>query len=69
MADAAQRHQEVLIRHGMDESVLAGLVQALADLQAANDGCQAGRNAHVGATAGLHAVRQRSWSWCGCSTA
>lgn len=58
MVDAAQTHQEVLGRHGMDGSVLEDLVQALAEFDAAGERCIAGRVAHVGASARLRAVGQ-----------
>jgi hypothetical protein len=58
MLEAAQSHQDVLVRHGMDESVLNDLVQALAEFDAATERCIAGRAAHVGASARLRAVGQ-----------
>ena len=56
MLEAAQTHKEVLVRYGMDESVLNDLVQGLAEFDAANDRCIAGRGLHVGATARLRVV-------------
>ena len=58
MLEAAQAHKEVLVRYGMDDSVVNDLVQVLAEFDAANDQCIAGRGAHVGATARLQVVGQ-----------
>jgi hypothetical protein len=58
MLDAAQANKEVLVRYGMDDSVVNDLVLALAEFDAANEQCIAGRGAHVGATARLQVVGQ-----------
>lgn len=58
MLEAAQANKEVLVRYGMDESVLNDLVQGLAEFDAANDQCIGGRGAHVGATARLQVAGQ-----------
>jgi len=58
MLDAAQANKEVLVRYGLDDSVVNDLVQALAEFDAANEQCIAGRGAHVGATARLQGVGQ-----------
>lgn len=58
MVEAAQNYKEVLVRHGMEESVLDDLVRTLAGFDAASEQSIAGRAAHVGASARLRAVGQ-----------
>jgi hypothetical protein len=56
MAAEAQSRKEVLVKHGLVESVLDGLVQALDQFDAAVQNGGVGRQAHVGASAELDAV-------------
>jgi len=56
MVDAAQTNKDVLVKHGMDESVLQDLVQTLAEYDAATQRVTDGRAAHVGASARLRAL-------------
>jgi hypothetical protein len=56
MAAAAQSHKDVLIRHGLAESVLQELVQLLDQFDAALKLGNDGRTAHAGATQDLSAV-------------
>lgn len=56
MAAAAQSHKELLIKHGLSESVLAQFVQMLDQFDAAVTLGNSGRTAHVGATKNLDAV-------------
>lgn len=56
MAAAAQTNKEVLIKHGLSESVLAELVELLNQFDAAAALCTNGRITHMGATKQLKAV-------------
>jgi hypothetical protein len=56
VAAEAQAHKEVLIKHGLAESVLDNLMEALDQFDAAVDQGLAGRQTHVGASAELRAV-------------
>jgi hypothetical protein len=58
MVEAAQSHQDVLVRHGMDDAVVKDLIQALAEFDAISEQCTAARTAHVGASARLRALGQ-----------
>ncbi|MBA3443498.1 MAG: hypothetical protein H0T58_01400 [Gemmatimonadales bacterium] len=54
----AQSNKEVLVKHGLVETVLESLVQALDQLDQAVDKSTEGRRAHVGARAELDAVAE-----------
>jgi hypothetical protein len=56
MAAEAQNQKEVLVKHGLAETVLANLMEALDQFDAAVESGAAGRQAHVGASAELDAV-------------
>ena len=56
MAAEAESQKEVLVKHGLVESVLVDLNQSLDQFDAAVDQGTAGRQAHVGASAELNAV-------------
>ena len=56
MAAEAESRKELLVRHGLVESVLEGLVQALDQFDAAVASGGAGRQAHVSASAELDAM-------------
>ena len=56
MAAEAQNQKEVLVKHGLVETVLDNLVQALDQFDAAMEQATGGRQAHVGASAELKAV-------------
>jgi hypothetical protein len=56
MAEAAQTHKEVLIKHGLAESVLTEFVVLLDEFDAALKLGIDGRTAHTGATQELYAV-------------
>ena len=56
MAAEAQNQREVLVRHGLVETVLDSLNEALDQFDAAMEHGSAGRQAHVGASAELSAV-------------
>ena len=56
MAAEAQNQKEVLVKHGLVETVLDNLVQALDQFDAAMEQAAEGRQAHVGASAELKAV-------------
>jgi hypothetical protein len=56
MATEAEAHREVLVKHGLSESVLQQLVQMLDEFDAAVALGNNGRAAHVGATRELQAV-------------
>jgi len=56
MAAEAQTHREVLVKHGLAESVLEQFIQMLDQFDAAVALGNDGRTAHVGATRELHAV-------------
>jgi hypothetical protein len=56
MAAEAQNQKEVLVKHGLVETVLDNLVQALDQFDAAVEQGAGGRQAHVGASAELKAV-------------
>ncbi len=56
MADEAEKHREVLIRHGLAATVLEEFVQRLDEFDAVVTLGHTGRTAHMGATAELHAV-------------
>jgi hypothetical protein len=56
MAVEAEKHREVLIRHGLAASVLEEFVQRLDQFDAVVALGHAGRTAHMGATAELNAV-------------
>lgn len=56
MAAEAQNQKEVLVKHGLVETVLENLTQALDQFDVALERGSAGRQAHVGASAELHAV-------------
>jgi hypothetical protein len=56
MAAEAQNQKEVLVKHGLVETVLDNLVQALDQFDAAMEQATEGRQAHVGASAELKAV-------------
>ena len=56
MAAEAQNQEEVLVKHGLVETVLDNLVQALDQFDAAMEQATGGRQAHVGASAELKAV-------------
>ena len=56
MAAEAQNQKEVLVKHGLVETVLDNLVQALDQFDAAMEQGAGGRQAHVGASAELKAV-------------
>jgi hypothetical protein len=56
MASAAETHKEVLLKHGLSQSVLDEFVQKLDEFDAAVVLGNEGRTAHVGATQELKAV-------------
>ena len=56
VAAEAQTHKEVLVKHGLAETVLDNLMQALDQFDAAVDQGMRGRQAHVGASAELKSV-------------
>lgn len=56
MAAEAQNQKEVLVKHGLVETVLENLTQALDQFDVALERGSAGRQAHVGASAELNAV-------------
>jgi len=56
MAAEAQNQKEALVKHGLVETVLDNLVQVLDQFDAAVEHGAEGRQAHVGASAELHAV-------------
>ena len=56
MASAAQIHREVLLKHGLAQSVLDQFIQQLDDFDAAVALGNDGRTAHVGATREIRAV-------------
>lgn len=56
MAAEAESQKEVLVKHGLADTVLANLVQALDQFDAAVEQGSEGRQAHVGASAELRAV-------------
>lgn len=56
MAAEAQTHKEVLVKHGLAETVLDNLMQALDQFDAAVEQGLEGRQAHVGASAELRSV-------------
>ncbi|HYC32164.1 MAG TPA: hypothetical protein VEB59_07710 [Gemmatimonadales bacterium] len=56
MAAEAESRKELLVRHGLVDVVLEGLVQALDQFDAAVASGSAGRQAHVSASAELDAV-------------
>lgn len=56
MAAEATTHKDVLVKHGLAESVLENFLQALDQFDAAVDQGTEGRQAHVGASAELRAV-------------
>ena len=56
MAAEAQSRKEVLVKHGLVETVLDNLVQALDQFDTAVEHGSDGRRAHVGASAELRAV-------------
>jgi hypothetical protein len=53
IAAVAQKHRHLLVRYGMVETVLAGLLQALEQFDVAIDQELEGRRMHVGASAEL----------------
>jgi hypothetical protein len=56
MAAEAQTHKDVLVKHGLPETVLDNLMQALDQFDAAVEQGLEGRQAHVGASAELRSV-------------
>jgi hypothetical protein len=56
MAAEAQNQKDVLVKHGLVESVLENLTQALDQFDEAVEAGASGRQAHVGASAELQAV-------------
>ena len=56
MAAAAQTHKDVLVKHGLAESVLTEFVQLIDEFDAAVKLGNDGRTAHIGATRELHEV-------------
>lgn len=56
MAAEAQNRKEVLVRHGLAETVLANLLETLDQFDAAVESGATGRQTHVGASAELQAV-------------
>ncbi len=56
MVAEAQTHRDVLLKYGLGEDVLADLAAALDQFDDAMEQGQAGRQAHVGASAELHAI-------------
>jgi hypothetical protein len=56
MAAEAQSRKEVLVKHGLAESVLVNLTQTLDQFDAAVESGVTGRQTHVGASAELQAV-------------
>lgn len=56
VAAEAEAHKPLLVRYGLADTVLAGLTEALAQLDAAIAHAQDGRRAHVGASADLATV-------------
>jgi hypothetical protein len=55
-AAEAESRKELLVKHGLAETVLSGLTQALNEFDVAVDQGAGGRSAHVGASAELDAV-------------
>jgi hypothetical protein len=53
MAEAAEERKSLLVKYGMEESVLTDTVKTLAEIQAATAQSDRGRAAHVSATAEL----------------
>jgi hypothetical protein len=58
MAEEAQTQKELLVRHGLSEPVLDGLVKALGQFDEAVEQSASGKRAHVGAGAELATVIQ-----------
>jgi hypothetical protein len=58
MAAEAQRHKEVLVKHGLVESVLESLIDALAKYDQAVERGTSGRSSHVSASAELEVVAE-----------
>jgi hypothetical protein len=56
IAAEAQSRKDLLVKHGLSEEVLSGLMVALEQFEAAQNQSAAGRIAHVGATAELMTV-------------
>jgi hypothetical protein len=56
IAGEAVARKELLVRHGLDESVLNDLLAALAQFDAADTQASAARQKHVGASAELRAI-------------
>jgi hypothetical protein len=56
MVAEAETHRDVLLKYGLGEDVLADLAAGLDQFDAALEQGQAGRQAHVGASAELHAL-------------
>lgn len=56
MVAEAQIHRDVLLKYGLGEDLLADLAAGLDQFDAALEQGQAGRQAHVGASAELHAL-------------
>jgi hypothetical protein len=56
MAELAGEHKELLVKHGMPETVLDDLDRAIKEFDAATQLGVAGRAAHISATADLEAV-------------
>jgi hypothetical protein len=58
MAEAAQVHLDLLVRHGLVESLLTSLEQTIVQLDQATSDAAQGRRAHVGAGADMEVVVQ-----------
>jgi len=56
MAEAARVHLDLLVRHGLVESLLTSLEQTIVQLDQATAEADEGRRAHVGASADLEVV-------------
>ena len=56
LAAEAESRKELLVKHGLTDTVLTGLTQALNEFDAAVDQGAEGRSAHVGASAELDTV-------------
>lgn len=56
MAELAGQHKDLLVKHGMPETVLDDLDRAIGEFDAATQLGVAGRAAHISATANLEAV-------------
>jgi hypothetical protein len=56
MLDAAEANKEVLVKFGLDESMVTNARGTLAECDAANDRCNAGRALHVRASAQLRNI-------------